>query len=183
MLQKEEYEDLLKSIALEFPDFKLVKKTDSKLMILIDVLLKVLTFGKMKKFMNQFITTLGNTVYVPDDWDDSSSSSKAITLRHERVHMRQSKKMGRFAFSIAYLFLPVPVLFAAYRRKFEMEAYEESLRAYNEYYGKKFFTPALKEHVVKHFTSAEYFWMWPWKESIEQWYDNVVEEITKESSS
>lgn len=179
MISNDDYQKLLEDVKKEFPDFKIAKKSQSKLMIAIDKFLKVITFGKMNSFMNSFITTIGNAVYVPDTWDSRSASAKAITIRHERVHMRQSKNIGRIKFSLMYLFLPVPLVWAYFRTKFEKEGYEESLRAYHDYYGKKFFTPALKEGIVKHFTSAEYFWMWPWKSSIEKWYDEVVSDITK----
>jgi len=151
-------------------------------MKLIDSFLRVASLGKTKNFMTNFVTTIGSTVYVTEDWDILSSSTKAITLRHERVHMRQSKRLGRFLFSFLYLFAPVPILFAYYRTKFEKEAYEESLKAYFEYYGSKFFTPALKENVIHHFSSSEYLWMWINNRSIEEWYDNVVKEITKEQA-
>jgi len=181
MLSKEDYESLLEEIRAEFPDFKLVKKPDSGLMKAIDLGLRVITFGKMNTFMKSFITTVGNTVYVPETWDSKSASAKAITMRHERVHMRQAKSVGRFKFSLLYLLFPVPVVWAYYRTKFEKEGYEESLRAYHDYYGKKFFTQALKDNVVKHFTSADYFWMWPWKTDIERWYDETVSKIIEDN--
>ena len=155
MLSQDQYEALLEEIKKEFPDFLMIKKNDSKLMKTIDIFLKIMTFGKMNTFMEDFITTVGNTVYVNNTWDARSTSTKAITLRHERVHMRQSKSLGRIKFSLLYLLLPVPVAFAYYRKKFEQEAYEESLRALFEYYGPKFFTQSTKDNVVNHFTSAE----------------------------
>ena len=179
MLSTEGYDKLLEEVNEEFPDFKILKKSESSLMKTIGKLLKIISFGKMTTFMDSFITTIGTTVYVPDSWDARSVSSKAITMRHERVHMRQARDFGRIAFSLLYLFLPVPLIFAYFRMKFEKEAYEESLKAAYEYYGTKLFTQALKDDIVQHFTSAEYMWMWPWKKSIEEWYDSVVEGITK----
>ena len=179
MLSNEGYDALLAEIKQEFPDFKVLKKSESTLMKVIDKTLKVISFGKMNSFMDDFITTIGNTVYVPEKWDVRSASTKAITMRHERVHMRQSQRVGRVLFSLSYLFFPVPTLFAYYRTKFEKEAYEESLKAIHEYYGSKFFTAALKEKIVSHFTSAEYMWMWVNKKSVEYWYDSVVAGITK----
>lgn len=179
MLSNDGYNKLIDDIRKEFPDFKIIKKTDSRFMKFINIFLYVSSFGKMKTFMNSFITTIGTTVYVPDSWDDRSVSSKAITMRHERVHMRQARDFGRIAFSLLYLFFPVPLVFAYFRMKFEKEAYEESLKAAYEYYGTKLFTQALKDDIVQHFTSAEYMWMWPWKKSMEEWYDRVVVGITK----
>ena len=179
MLTKEDYKNLLVEVKSEFPQFEIVKKSDSSLMKTIDIILKIVSFGQTKNFMQDFITTIGDKIYVPPIWDAYSLSTKAITVRHERVHMRQAKRIGKFLFSFAYIMLPFPIVFAYFRMKFEKEGYEESLRAYHEYYGTKFFTPALKESVIKHFTTSEYFWMWPWRSQIEKWYDNFVEKITK----
>ena len=53
----------------EFPSFNLVKKSDSKLMAAISAFLKAITFGQMKAFMEDFVTTVGTTVYVPSRWE------------------------------------------------------------------------------------------------------------------
>lgn len=177
MLNDQQYDQLLDDVKKEFPDFKIVYKKDSSLMKSINFFLKTISFGKMKTFMDSFITTIGETVYVPTDWHENSASTKAITIRHERVHMRQAKKYGRVLFSIMYLLLPIPIGAAYFRAKFEKEAYEESLKAVHEYYGSKLFTNSLKESILKHFTTAEYIWMWPWKKSLDSWYDAAVDRI------
>lgn len=178
MKMEEEYEKVLKETVSEFSDFELVQKQDSTLMKVIDVILKVITFGQMKSFMGGFITTLGNKMYVPQSWSVLPAASKAKIIRHERIHMRQSKKYTRILFSIMYLFLPLPIGVAFFRKKFEQEAYEESLIAINEYLGEKaLLSPELKKNIVDHFTTANYFWMWPFKKNVEAWYDSVVKKI------
>lgn len=168
----------------EFPDFKVVNKSGSWLMKAIDVSLKVITFGQMKQFMTGFITTLGSTVYVPDGWDDKPVESRLGVLRHERVHMRQAKRHGRFLFSLMYVLLPLPTVFAHFRKKFEQEAYEESLRALQEYYGDSVLkNPGIRSAMIDHFTSAEYFWTWPWKKSIAKWYDDTVARLLSKTVS
>lgn len=179
MLSREGYVDLLLHLKDEFPDFRIAKRNQSKLMKFFDISLKIISLGKFTNFMNDFTTTVGTTVYVPEVWDTWSPSRKAIVLRHERVHMRQARDIGKAKFFFSYLFLPLPTIFAYFRTKFEKEAYEESLRAYHEYYGVKFFTPTLREHTINNFTTASYFWMWPWKSSIEKWYDTFVSSITQ----
>jgi len=148
----------------------------------IDVSLKVITFGQMKSFMTDFITTIGQKVYVPEGWDLKPASSKAAVIRHERIHMRQSKRHGRIMFSIAYLLIPLPIFFAYFRKKFEQEAYEESLRAIYEYHGELAFTPRLKSDVIDHFTTSQYFWMWPFKKNLETWYDNFVAKLLQKNN-
>jgi hypothetical protein len=183
MMTEQQYEQLVADVKKEFPDFKIVYKNESNFMKTIDTLLRIISFGKMKSFMTSFITTIGNVVYVPQGWDSKSPPTKAITLRHERVHMRQSARIGRIAFSLLYLLAPVPAFLAYYRTKFEKEAYEESLVALKEYYGDRFFTQELKEQIISHFTSAEYIWMWPWRRSLERWYDAAVDRIKNAKKS
>lgn len=168
--------ELLANIKAEYPDFKLVEKSTSKLMKVIDVLLKVITFWRMTEFMTSFTTTLGYTVYTASGWSDLSERTKIAILRHERVHMRQ-KKEGGFLFSVKYLLLPFPILWAYYRMKYEMEAYEESMKVLWEYRGIAGFTREYREAMLRHFTSAEYFWMWPWKARLNKWYDGVLDQM------
>lgn len=172
------FDQLKSEIFTEFPHFKVIPKEESFKMKAINIFLKIITFGQMKTFMTHFITTIGQEVYVPTKWKSWPEKSRMSILRHERVHMRQAKKYGRFLFSFLYLFFPLPTVFAYYRMKFEREAYTESLRAMVEYYGKDAPTdPEVKENMLKHFTSAEYFWMWPWKKGLNKWYDETVKSL------
>lgn len=173
----EDYKRLVEETKIEFSDFEILKKEDSGLMKAIDVVLKILTLGQMKTFMTGFITTLGNKVYVPSSWDTDSLVTRIEILRHERVHMRQAKKYGKLLFSILYLVIPLPCGLAYFRKKFEMEAYEESLRTLHFYMGKSIFTASLREFYVSQFVSANYFWTWPFRRGVEAWYDGVVEKI------
>jgi len=173
--KEEDYDFLRQEIKSEFPKFKIIRKDLSTFMKAIDFSLKIITFGKMKTFMNSFVTTIGTTMYVPKSWLNSPVTSRLSTMRHERVHMRQSKKYGSFLFSFLYLFFPLPVLFASYRRKFEQEAYEESIASMYEYYGIDMIKQkVVRDRIIDHFTSAEYFWTWPWKKSLNEWYDTVI---------
>lgn len=179
MLSNEEYQNLLKETKKEFPNFEILQKRESNLMTAIDVFLKIITLGNLRTFMSGFITTIGQKVYVPRGWDLYPPSSKAKIIRHEKIHMKQAEKYGRLLFSLLYIFLPFPVGVAYFRKKFEQEAYEESLKALYEYNGEKSLTPKLRQETIDHFTTAQYFWMWPWKKDIEEWYDSVVEKIKK----
>lgn len=170
--------ELEDEVRKEFPAFNLVKKSDSKLMTVINGILRLITFGQMKAFMEDFVTTVGTTVYVPSKWEFWPTQSKMAVLRHERVHMRQSERYGRLLYSLMYLFLPLPVGLAYFRMKLEREAYEESLRAYAEYYGvQSLKDEKVRASMVQHFTTAEYFWMWPFKKSLEKWYDDSVAKL------
>lgn len=167
------FRDLCLSIRGEFPYFRLVEKRASAFMKFLDVCLKLITFWQMRRFMTSFTTTIGYTVYTPSEWDNMSERSKIAVLRHERIHMRQKDRDG-FWFSVKYLLLPFPVLWAYYRMKYEMEAYEESMRVLWEYRGVEGFTEEYKAFTMSIFTGASYFWTWPWKKRIEAWYDGVL---------
>jgi hypothetical protein len=162
---------------MEFPKFKLVNKRNSWLMHAISGLLFVITLGLMRGFMQSYITTVGFTVYVPDDWSTWPQAQRAVILRHERVHMRQRAKYGMALFSLLYLFLPLPGLCSYFRMKFEMEAYAETIYAMCELYvtGVGIVqTPSFKAGIISQFTGPSYFWMWPFKKRIEVWYDETV---------
>lgn len=172
-----EYEKILNEIKKEFPEFEIIQKKNSNFMKIIDIALKIITLGKMKTFMTNFITVMGTKVYVNEAWESYDSLSKTIVLRHERIHMRQAKKYGRLLFSILYLLVPFPVGIAYFRKKFEQEAYEESIKAAHEYYGDQIFTKDMREKTIAHFTTAEYFWMWPWKKSLNKWYSSIIKKV------
>lgn len=174
---------LVESVTVEFPDFKLVWKRDSTFMKAIDLGLRILTFGQMRQFMTSFITTIGTTMYVHSGWDTLTESEKMIVLRHERVHMRQSKRYGFLLFSFLYLFFPLPLFLSYFRAKFEKEAYEETLRAVRDYvpnWALVIQLPTFRESILKHFTTAEYAWMWPFRKSLERWYDGAVAELLRQ---
>jgi len=113
----------------EFPRFRIVKKSESSLSRAIDVALKILTVGQMDSYMTVFHTVIGDTLYVPAGWDDVDPIAAVITLRHERIHLRQRRRYTMPGMTILYLLLPFPVLFAYGRARLEWEAYTETLRA------------------------------------------------------
>ena len=174
---------VVEEIKAEFPDFSIKNKADSSLMHIIDLLLKIITFGQMKRYMTDFITTVGNTVYVPTGWSSGEAWGKAEVLRHERVHMRQRRRLGSIRFSLTYLFWVLPAVFAIGRRNLEQEAYEESVRARVEYLGLDALSDQdYKEFIIGQFTTSNYFWMYPFRSKIEHWYDGVVAKIFLEKT-
>lgn len=159
----------------EFPRFRVVRKNDSTLMRVISVLL---LFNK--SFMRSYVTTIGNTMWTPTYWRSYSDETRAALLRHERVHLWQQRRYGMLAYAFLYLFWPVPVLFAARRREFEMEAYAEQMRANSEYFGYAMLEDeAYRDSMIDHFTTGEYCWMWVRRSDVERWYDGVVSSICR----
>lgn len=169
--------ELSEAIRAEFPKFKVVRKDQSRLMAAVDLALRIVTLGKMASFMTSFVTTIGQTVYVPSDWASTSEVSRCIVLRHERVHMRQSRRYGRLLYSVGYLMFPLPMGLAWFRARLEMEAYAESVAALVEYRGTSTaLSPGYQEAMVRHFTSAEYAWMWPFPGTVRKWVKGAVDE-------
>ena len=173
-----DYERLLLEICDEFPRFKLIYKKESPLHIVIDKILFALTLGMMKTYLTHYQTTIGNRVYVTDDWDTRSVVTRMITLRHERVHLRQFKKYTFLGMSILYLAFPLPFGVAYFRAFFELEAYRESIVATYEYCGMEAVTnPSYKAHILSQFTGASYGWMWPYPKFLNKWYEEVINNL------
>jgi hypothetical protein len=172
------YKLLLLEIKQEFPAFEVVKKRDSWLMSLIARALFCLTLGKVTNFRQDFITTIGCKVYVPDTWEVGSYIRRMIILRHERVHMRQRRRYTMPLYALLYLFLPLPGGLAYFRALFEMEAYEETIAATVELYpdGATIVRdPRQRRAMVSNFIGPWYFWMWPFRNRIEEWYDGACD--------
>lgn len=172
------YEKVLAEVTKEFPKFQMVEKKDSFLMKIINVFLLVITFGMMRTFMTQFTTVIRYKMYVPSSWEDRSNTQKISTLKHECTHFRQLQRYGAIWFTISYLFLWFPTVFSYFRKKYEQEAYEESMRYMAAEYGAKALENLeYREQMIRRFTSYKYFWTWPWRKSIEHWYDSTVMSI------
>lgn len=174
------YVELFVEIRKEFPSFKLVRKRDSRLMKLIAGFLRLITLGRQSTFQTSYITTIGCTVYAPESWFDSGDTNRIITLRHERVHMRQRRMFTMPLFTFLYLLFPLPGGLAYFRTMFEMEAYEETIRATVELYpngAQLVLKREAKLQMVENFIGPGYFWMWPFRERIERWYDDTVTKV------
>src|SRR5262245_16680066 len=99
---------LLAEIEAEFPGFRLVAKERSRLQRAIAAALRLLTLGGQSVYLDRYVTTIGRTIYVNRGWDERSAADRYITLRHERVHLRQFRRYGLVPMSLAYLLLPLP---------------------------------------------------------------------------
>lgn len=173
------YAGLVNEIRAEFPSFKIINKTDSFFMKVLSVLLLIVTGGKQNMFMSAFVTTIGYTVYVPDGWLSGPDASRVSVLRHERVHMRQRRKYSMPLFTFLYLVPFFPLGLAYFRARFEWEAYAETMQAAVDYHGKVILQlPLFKANIVRHFTTGEYGWMWPFRSTVEKWYDDTAKKIS-----
>lgn len=170
--------DIIEGMRSEF-GVRLAYKDESRLMKLIGRFLSVITLGSFTEFMSHYVTTLGNTIYVPRVWMVMQDDERAMILRHERIHLQQQRRYGRLLFSFLYLFPLLPVGLAYFRQKFEKEAYEEQMRAAVEY-GRDIMRPEERNFVVSQFTSSRYLWMWPFKGAVRHWYDETARRLLSE---
>lgn len=177
-------ERFLEEIRREFPTFKVIHKRDDVLSKLIDVTLKVVTLGGQREYLTHYHTVIANRLYVPTCWEEEDDLDRVIVLRHERVHLRQSRRYGFVGMAFLYLLPFLPVGLAYGRARIEWEAYTESIRATAELRGLDAARrPALRSHILKQFTSAAYGWMWPFPSQLSRWYDEALERIEAEIST
>jgi hypothetical protein len=169
------YETLVAKLRAEIPGFRIVRKDQSRFHRAIHRVLIVVTFGKMTSYLDSYQTTIGKTVYVTSDWDDTDSDSRYVTLRHEAIHLRQFRRFTLPGMALLYVLLPLPLGLAWFRAYFEKEAYAESIRASAEIWGRDYprRTP-YREHIIEQFVGPSYGWMWPFRASMERWYDQVL---------
>jgi hypothetical protein len=168
-------ERLLAEIRAEFPRFRLRRKDSSTFQRAIHWGLCTLTMGRMRRYLTRYQTTIGNTVWVTPDFGDWDADERYVVLRHELVHLRQFRRYGLVGMALLYLLLPLPIGLAYFRARFEMEGYRETLHATAAVRGVAAVRdPALREWIVGQFTGPAYGWMWPFKRSVERWYDSEL---------
>jgi hypothetical protein len=173
-------EAFILEIKREFPDFRIVAKRESALSKLIDIALKLVTLGGQRDYMTHYHTVLGSTLYTPASWESTPDLDRLITLRHERVHLRQRRRLSFPLMAFLYMIPFFPVGLAYGRARLEWEAYEETLSATTELRGVGALrSRELREHIVRRFTGADYGWMWPFRSVVERWYDRAIESIER----
>lgn len=147
-----------------------VYKGDSSLHRLIDRALKLVTFGGMQTYLTDYVTTIGRTIYVPDDWDRTPPGRRWETLEHELVHVRQFERYGLVGMAVLYLLVPLPMGLAWCRARLEWEAYAVTLRCVAELEGiEAARDPSFHEEIVRRFTGPDYGYMWPFARAVRRW--------------
>ena len=167
---------LLAEIGEEFPSFEILRKRESKLQRAIATALAVVTLGGQTHYLTRYHTVLFGKLYVPDAWDEMDDAARYVLLRHERVHLRQRRRLGDVAMGLLYL-LPFLPLFAAWgRARIEWEAYVETIRATAEVHGIDA-ARALEDEIVRRFVGPDYGWMWPFPKQVRGWFRAALAEL------
>ncbi|MDB4942285.1 MAG: hypothetical protein JWP97_1819 [Labilithrix sp.] len=172
-------ERFLDEIRTEFPGFRIVKKRTSLLQRAIHVALAIVTLGGQRVYLTRYHTVLFGKLWVPDAWDGMSDADQYILLRHERVHLRQRRRMGDVLMAFVYLVPFCPLFLAWGRARIEWEAYAETIRATAEVLGMEA-AASLRGHIVKRFTGPDYGWMWPFPRTINAWFDEALADVRAE---
>jgi hypothetical protein len=177
---KEALAHLLHDFAQRPKPIRVVKKSAYWHQRAAGMALFVITFGGQRTYVSHYVTTLGHTIYVPDDFDDWSPSHAIEILRHEAVHVSQFERYGWLGMVILYGMLPLPMGLAWFRARLEWEAYEETFWATAEIEGiDAARSPELRAKIVRRFTGPDYGWMWPFPRTIERWIDQTLADIEK----
>jgi len=173
------------------PGYVVKRKSQSRVMRFLS---KLLFFTS--NFMTQFTTTIGNTVYVTDNQWDSNTTWTLATLAHEARHVYDKQRYSMPLFSLGYLFPQILVLLALlsffsvwwltalaflapipafFRMLIERQGYLMTLCVIWWAFGKE---AAYEEipYIVKQFTGPAYFFMWPFKQHLENWFKKQLAE-------
>jgi len=138
----------------------------------------LVTLGGQNRYLTDYVTTLGHTIYVPDDWERRSAAARLETLRHEVVHVEQFETWGIPVMVLVYGLLPLPFGLAYGRARLEWQAYAESLRAIADLHGLEAArAPHVHAHIVARFTGPDYGWMWPFPRMVKRWIDDELAAI------
>ena len=177
------FQDLVTAAQSYFPDLKVEYKDHSSFMKFLGTLL---FFNP--NFMTNYITTIGSTVYFPNEQHVQDNQVHASTiLMHELVHIYDTHRLSRIVFSFLYLMpqilaLPCLLLFliswklalplmlffllplpAYFRMYFERRAYFTTLYVMNALSNKYQLNTNLQDSVdyyVSQFTGSAYYFMW-----------------------
>ncbi|MEN9577822.1 MAG: hypothetical protein RJA70_831 [Pseudomonadota bacterium] len=171
---------LIKEMEQEFPAFRIVYKRQSAFSALLDRLLRLITLGGQDRFLTEYYTVIGETLYVPDSWDTLPDVDRRILLRHERVHLRQKRRYTFLGMAFLYLIPWFPLGLAYGRARLEWEAYAETLLATAELKGLEAAqSHALRDHIVGRFIGPDYGWMWPFRSAVERWWRATLQDIER----
>jgi len=175
---------LMADLRLQFPRLRVIDKRADAFSRLLDVLVRVATLGGNSAYMTRYVTTLGQTIYLPATWSERSETARVIVMRHEAVHLAQFRRYGRLGMTLIYLFPILPLGLALGRARIEWEAYAETLRATAELEGRDAaHASSLREHIVAQFVGPAYGYMWPFPRTVGRWIDAELGHIDARSTA
>jgi len=160
MLTSQNYADLTAKAQALCPGAKVVRKQSSWLMWAIHGFFCGVTFGSYRSFMSRFATSIGSSIYIPEEWGVTTVDH---ILPHECRHIWQSRKGWHLGFALFYLFFPLPFKLAWGRFWSELDADREEWKAQLAAQGEAAF-PTIRASAARRAVSVcsvDYFWSWP----------------------
>lgn len=175
-------ENYVAEMQREFPRLVIRSKIGHFPSRLISGFLMAVTLGGQRRYVSDFATTLGSTIYVPARWPELLPEQRYLTLRHEAVHLRQFQRLGWFRMAFLYLFPLFPVGLALGRARLEWEAYREGLFALAELRGvAAAHDSRVRAAIVSQFVGASYGFMWPFPDQVHRWIDEALSTLQGDS--
>ena len=151
--------------------------------------------------MTTYITTIGSSIYFPSEESYLANKTKSnILILHELTHvldfdnrffmlsylLPQLLFLFVFLTPLSYWFLlsfifllPIPAYFRALAEK---RAYTITMYVTHKYYKENnlIYNPSHNiDFIVSQFTSSYYYFMWPFKTNITNFFTNISNEIEK----
>ena len=90
---------------------KVLPKSQSKLLKILRPIIEIFN----KNYWNGYITTLGNTIWVPENWLSNAPErilSQLEVITHEAMHIKQAKEQTVLVHSVLYLFPQILAIFS-----------------------------------------------------------------------
>lgn len=185
-VDQEKVNRLKSRIKEEFPDYEVVYKTEGekwhsnwmiRIVQLFINLVGLVAPSFKDKFYNGVANGFGRFILLPDKerWKDWSNQSVYGVIRHEFVHMRDYKRSPPL-FVLTYILFPLPTIVSG-RAYWELRAYTQNMIVEYEEEGK--ISEGKVKWICSQFTSSLYFWMFPFRGTIERKVQSLKEKIEK----
>jgi len=186
---------LCERISFRVPRFKIKYKNKSAWQRFIAT---ILFFIRGNRYMNEYTTTLGYTVWFPsEEWVKEDHWRAFKVLAHEYLHLLDRKRYPRL-FDLMYAFplwlaLPAVATFGVFyskwfwfaliflaailpwpsfpRANLEMRGYSMNIAINLWRHGSV--KQETRDWLTKIFTGSDYYFMWPFKKDIAEWISNA----------
>lgn len=167
------------SLTSNLPDQAVIKIKTGLVWTVLHSLVFLITFGQNNRYKD-FVTTIGNRIYVPLSWwTVADDLTKLAVIKHELVHVTQYKKfgfgnpmLGLVPYWLVYLLLPLPLGLAYFRYLIERPAYLKGILTLKEYGGDY---QSELNHAVDVLTGSSYGWAWPFPKSVKEYFTQNIQ--------
>jgi hypothetical protein len=171
---------------------QVLPKSQSKLLKTLRPIIEIFN----KNYWDDYVTTLGNTIWVPENWlaNNYSTLSMIETIMHECVHIKQANEQSVFVHDVLYLFPQILFIFsllaflaipfglnwlwaltfllfllpipAPFRYQKELEAYRITILFLKHVYKTETHDSWAEQSIVEQMAGPSYYFAWPFKNLI-----------------